>query len=136
MVPVRDMSAWIKSNRRLFAWMPVFVWACVIFFLSVLPFKKEAPSFTLFVHFDKIGHFLEYAVLSVLMVRGLRHDLRGFSRAGMFGFTLISAGAYGIVLELAQRFIPGRDPGVGDAVMNICGTLAGLFIGRIFIWPK
>lgn len=128
------MKTWLKGENRLFAWMPVILWASVIFFFSALP-ARSVPLIAE-PYLDEILHFLEYVLLAFLMMRALYRDVGHPFRGKHVLFTLISASAYGIVLELIQRFVPGRDAAVGDAVTNVAGIIFGILLGKIVVWQK
>ncbi len=73
---------------------------------------------------DKLGHFLVYAVLAVF--GGLAYWARGIEVA--VGVLLV---AYGCILEIAQINIPGRSGTVEDALANALGAMVGVVIVRI-----
>ncbi len=123
----------ITYHRHVFAWVFPIVWASVILALSLLPLSGQSV-FTV-KHFDKISHFIEYAVLSLLMVRSFRHaGSLPFAKSSLF--TLILGGGYGILMELAQRFVPGRDANLHDAAANIAGLAFGIILGKLFYYGR
>jgi VanZ family protein len=127
------MITWLKQDKPLFVWMPPTVWACVIFVFSLLPYRTYV-QFTVG-HFDKMAHFFEYTILAALLLRSLRLTKHlSFNRT--FLFALILCGGYGILMELMQRFVPGRDSSVSDIIINFMGTIFGIFVGRIMLWQK
>jgi VanZ family protein len=128
------MKRLLGEERRLFAWMPVILWASIILFFSVLPARK-IPLITV-QYLDKAFHFFEFAILAFLMMRSLYRDIKHPLRENHVLFTLISGSAYGIVLELIQRFVPGRDMAAGDVVANIAGIVLGILLGKIIVWQK
>jgi len=124
----------IRKKHKAVTWGPVSLWALVVLFLSTIP-CVGLPEVSID-HFDKIVHFFEYFVLSMLLVKALfdhRDDLPGKK---VFLFTLIIAGMYGIVMELLQSFIPGRTPSLADVAANVLGVLAGLLLGKVVICRK
>jgi VanZ family protein len=128
------MTNWIKEEKRIYAWVPAILWSFVILFFSVLPSEKitliTAP------YLDKGFHFVEFMVLGFLVVRAFYRDTANPLRGKYALFTLIFAGLYGIVLELLQLFVPGRDSTVGDALMNVLGVMTGVLMGKIIVWRK
>jgi VanZ family protein len=40
----------------------------------------------------------------------------------------------GGLLEIAQAFVPGRSPELGDAIANSAGALVGAFAGMLIRW--
>ena len=128
-----DIIKWIKEEKPIFAWTPVIIWAVIILVLSVLPYRVT-PQLTVS-YLDKMLHLFFYLVFSYLV-------LRSFLRAGRkldYGealFALILGGCYGIVIEVLQRYVPGRDPCMNDAMYNILGALIGILIGRWILWQR
>jgi len=124
----------VAKDKGIFAWWPALLWALVKLLFAVLPYKR-VPSITTG-YFDKVAHFIEYFILSVLVVRGLSNHSEHPFRDRVFSFTLILGGLYGIVLELMQHLVPGRHPSFGDAAANLAGVLVGLIIGKEVLWRK
>ncbi|MFH1552969.1 MAG: VanZ family protein, partial [Candidatus Omnitrophota bacterium] len=83
-------------------------------------------------YFDKVAHFFEYAFLAALIVRSMRRTGR-LSGMKISLFTLILSGGYGIVMELLQRFVPGRDASLYDVVANAAGTIFGIILGILLL---
>jgi len=124
----------IGKKHKILIWAPTFVWAMVVFFLSVIP-SHDLPDPTIS-HLDKGVHFFEYVIFAILIIKGL--DVQ---REGIFGgrrllFTLIIAGLYGILMELCQFLVPGREPSLGDVAANIGGAVFGIMIGKVMICRK
>ena len=51
-------------------------------------------------------------------------------------FALILGSSYGIVIEVLQKYIPGRDACMNDVMYNILGALIGILIGRWILWRR
>jgi len=87
-----------------------FVWLVLIFIVSLYPEPPHPPGEFKFM--DKIEHFYVYAVLGVLYVAWRRKpDFKAF---------LLIAGI-GMLNEILQGFIPGRDMSLGDFLANAAG---------------
>ena len=72
---------------------------------------------------DKLAHFLAYAVLA--LCGGFAFSVH---RIGVtVGGSLID---YGSILEISQIFIPGRSGSIADAIADGLGVLAGMVIAR------
>ncbi|MEA3489708.1 MAG: VanZ family protein [Candidatus Omnitrophota bacterium] len=127
-----DIKKWMIKDRHLSAWFPFLVWACVIFVFAVLPYNWDLPLTV--GSFDKMAHFFEFTVLSILIVRGF-YSFGGRIHARNMLLTLILGGGYGILVELIQKFVPGRDASPGDVLANIAGIVFGLVLGKA-IWRK
>ena len=126
------MKNWLKEDRAVYAWVPAFIWGGIVFFFSVLPYKGVSPLVS---PFDKMLHFFEYTLLAFLIIRGyFKITELGYGKSVLF--TLIIGGGYGILLELIQQYVPGRDANVWDAAANIAGVAFGILIGKVIIWQK
>jgi VanZ family protein len=127
------MFDWLKKENEFFAWVPTLMWGTLILVFSVLPYRM-LPSITVG-YFDKMAHFFEYTILAVLIGRGLYSTGKEFSTKNIL-LTLILGGVYGILMELVQRFIPGRDASPGDIAANMAGIVFGILIGKLVLWQK
>lgn len=67
---------------------------------------------------DKIVHSGEFAVLGLLLERGLGSAL----------LATLTAAAYGVVDEWHQSFVPGRDAVASDALADLVGAAIGAFL--------
>ena len=74
---------------------------------------------------DKIEHFTAYFVLAALPVLGIE------TRKGVFA--ALSMILLGVLLDLAQKFIPGRTFDFADIAANTAGVLAALGIAWIIL---
>lgn len=73
---------------------------------------------------DKAVHFMAYAFITV--IPGLRLA-RGWPLGGAAAFAL----SLGLILEFAQRFVPGRSFDLHDLAANSAGVAAGLAVSLI-----
>jgi len=138
------MTRW----SRLKAWLPAIAWAAVISGLSTDTFSAEHTSLIivpvlqwLFPHASaatiammhgvirKSAHFTEYFVLSVLLVRGLRSENRGWTLKWAIWAILISAG-YAALDEFHQSFVPSRTASGWDAMLDTVGAIAAQIVLR------
>ena len=127
------MFNWIKEENHFFAWIPTLMWGTMILFFSILPYHLNPPLTV--GYFDKMVHFFEYAVLGVLVGKGLYSTGKRFS-AGNIVLILIITSGYGILMELVQSFVPGRCPSPGDVLANIAGVVFGIVLGKVVLWQK
>ena len=119
--------------RRLCPWVPVAVYAGLVFLLSSqpqpLPFlPKEIWSF------DKLLHGVEYAVLGFLLARALRAG--GLPAARIFLGALVLASLYGASDELHQSFVPNRDCDPRDWAADTVGAAVGAALGARSLRPR
>jgi VanZ family protein len=105
------------SSRRLSVWLPVLVWAAVIFTLSAIPDLGTGLGV-----WDTIlrkgAHTLEYAILGALLLRALRREAPAF---------FIGVG-YAITDELHQHFVGGRHASPRDVAIDSVGVFLGLLV--------
>ena len=71
----------------------------------------------------KLGHFTEYLVFGVLIVRALRDADEWRWRHAVMAIAL--ATLYAVTDEVHQYFVPGRTAAVGDVVIDGFGAFAG-----------
>lgn len=123
---------WLKTDRPIFAWIPSLIWGSVILLFSVLPLKNVFPL--TIGYFDKLAHTFEYTLLSFLLMKAFYRQRYDFPIENVV-FTLILAGGYGIVMELLQLYVPGREANLVDVVFNLLGVIIGILLGRT-LWRK
>jgi VanZ family protein len=117
-----------QVRTRSFArWIAVVAWIALVFYLSA---QSSLPMLS--GRFDSLesfaGHFLEYAVLALLLRWAL--DGLGVARAALWAF--VFAVAYGLTDEFHQHFVPGRHMDPVDLLTDAIGAAAALwFAGRV-----
>lgn len=141
--------------RSLRLWWPALVWAAVISWFSTATFTSEnkgkiiipvlhwilpnLPQETLiFLHgvIRKCGHFVEYFVLSLLILRGLRAGRQESHLKWALAAVVLVAG-YAALDEWHQSFVPGRTAAVGDVLLDTTGGLAAQALAAlIFLWGE
>jgi VanZ family protein len=105
----------VPASRALSAWLPVILWAGVIFAFSSIPsLSSGLGSWDTVLR--KIAHAAEYAVLGALLLRALRREVAAFA-AGV---------AYAITDEIHQHFVAGRHASAVDVAIDAVGVLAGI----------
>jgi VanZ family protein len=98
----------------------------VIWFLSaqsILPQPKGILGF------DKLQHFIAYFVLAASIIPWFSPRRRIFRSLWMCLPAALIASGYGIVDELHQYFVPGRDCNVWDWIADTLGAVFGAFTG-------
>jgi VanZ family protein len=112
--------------NKLSLWAPVVGQMALIFGISGL--SNPAPLMPNGLS-DKAGHFIGYALLSVLLMRALS----GGRSAGITWRTallaILFATLYGASDEIHQSFVPGRTPDVHDLMADALGGCAGAALG-------
>jgi VanZ family protein len=107
------------TRRQITRWAAVVIWAAVIFHLSSL---SRLPPFVATWSLTALAHFVEYAVLTLLLIRALAAHRLARSRA--LWIAVVLAIAYGVSDEYHQSFVPNRRPSRLDLVVDSLGVLA------------
>lgn len=107
-------------------WGPAVAQMAAIFALSSQESLPSLPGGLT----DYTGHFIGYAILGVLLLRGFAGAAwRGVtSRAGWLAVAVSSA--YGVTDEVHQLFVPGRSATVEDWIADTLGAIAGVTLVR------
>jgi len=97
-------------------WLPVLLWAGVIFFLSSIPNLESGleQDFTL----RKVAHILEYAILTFLLFRAF-----SFKSNKLIILSVIIAFLYALSDEYHQSFVFGREGTLRDVAIDSIGIL-------------
>jgi VanZ family protein len=133
-------------KTRIKNWLPVCLWASLIFFFSTdhfsfdntaqffgfvfswlwpeMPTEEIAP-----VHgaMRKVGHWAEYFVLAVLVLRALRDETGKKWELRHAALTLVFIFVYALSDELHQTFVPSRTASFGDVMIDVLGGICGIF---------
>jgi VanZ family protein len=106
-------------SRAVLAWVPVALWAGLIFGLSAVPDLGTGLG-TWDLVLRKIAHFCEYAILGFLLVRATRREPVAFALGVL----------YAASDEIHQHFVPGRHAAVRDVAIDSAGVLVGVLAAR------
>ncbi len=101
---------------RVSAWLPVVVWAAVIFTFSSIPDLGTGLG-TWDTILRKGAHMTEYAILGALLLRALGSEPAAF----------LGGVAYAISDEIHQHFVRGRHSSPVDVAWDALGVAIGLF---------
>jgi VanZ family protein len=123
-------------------WWPALLWAVVISIFSSSLFTSEntgrviiaihhklfpqsSMATLILVHhyIRKTGHVVEYFILSLLVLRGIRGERRGLKLAWALATVGLVAG-FASIDEYHQSFVPGRTPAVSDVLLDTAGGAA------------
>ena len=107
----------MASSRTLSLWVPVVLWAGVIFALSSIPSLGTGLGTWDYV-LRKCAHMTEYALLAALLYRALARRVPAF----------LAALAYAVSDEVHQHFVHGRHATPVDVAIDAVGILAGLLV--------
>jgi len=105
------------ATSRFSAWLPVIVWAAVIFTLSSIPHLGTGLG-TWDTVLRKGAHVTEYAIFGLLLLRAVGRELPAF---------LIGV-AYAITDEVHQHFVQGRHASPIDVAIDSAGILLGIVV--------
>jgi VanZ family protein len=111
------VSTQVTTTRRTApsAWLPVVVWAAVIFTFSSVPsLGTDLGTWDLVLR--KLAHLGEYALLGLLLARWVRRP----------GAALALAAAYAVTDEVHQTFVEGRHGAPLDVGIDTLGALVGI----------
>ena len=97
-------------------WALAIGYAVLIMIVSSIPSEEFPVGMPL--HLDKAAHAVEYAILALLVCRAVRTPSRKALVLIAFSCTI-----YGILDELHQYLIAGRDPNIWDAAADAAGSI-------------
>ena len=109
----------MAASRALTHWLPVVLWAALIFALSSIPSLSTDLGVWDYV-LRKCAHMTEYAVLAFLLARALEREAPAFV-AGLL---------YAASDELHQAFVRGRHASPIDVAIDSVGLAAGVLVWR------
>ena len=114
------------AAAKLKIFVPAMLWAAVILAVSSIPYFSP-PSMG-FSFEDKIAHFGEYLVFGILLAFGFSRQRWSWGR--VFLASAAVSGVFGILDELHQLLIPGRQMDGLDMLSDIAGSIcaAGLYV--------
>jgi VanZ family protein len=137
--------------RWLKLWWPALVWAVLISTFSTGAFSSERTSLLIIpllrwlmphaspetlseLHhlIRKCAHFVEYFILSLLILRGIRAG----RKESHFGWALVAVGivtGYAALDEFHQSFVPGRGAAVRDVLLDTAGGVAAQLVAALFM---
>jgi VanZ family protein len=107
----------MARSRLVTVWLPVLVWAAVIFTLSSIPSLSTGLG-TWDTILRKGAHLTEYAILGGLLYRAL----------GREPLALAVGIAYAATDELHQYFVRGRHASPVDVAIDAVGVAAGMLV--------
>jgi VanZ family protein len=142
----------LKTVRWLARWWPALVWAVAIFSFStgafsakntsrfiipvfhwIFPHASHAALLAMHHFVRKCGHFTEYFVLSLLILRGIRAGRRETRLAWALAAIALVAG-YAAFDEFHQSFVPGRGGlEFSDVLLDTIGGAAAQAIAALLV---
>ena len=141
-------------RRWLRNWGPALAWAVVIWIFSTELFNAARTGSFLYailrwlmpgisadtlqlIHglVRKCGHFTEYFVFSLLVLRGIRGGRAGLRLAWNLAALAIAA-AYASLDEVHQALVPSRTASLLDVLINVSGATAAQVIAAWINWRR
>jgi VanZ family protein len=113
----RDPRAELAERLRL--WLPVALWAALIFVVSSIPSLSTGLG-TWDLVLRKLAHLSEFAVLSALLLRAVGRHVPAFA-VGL---------AYAVSDEVHQHFVRGRHAALRDVAVDAVGLALGFVVFR------
>jgi VanZ family protein len=124
-------------------WVPVILWAGLIFYFSTEQFSSSQTSRLLgpflswlfpgisadriqLVHLllRKLGHLTEYLVFSILLLHALRQNYGGLAMRHV-AWSVTFVVLYAVSDEFHQVFVPSRTAHINDLLIDVVGGICG-----------
>lgn len=112
----------MTKSRVLTVWLPVVLWAGVIFAFSSVPSLSTGLG-TWDTILRKAAHITEYAILGALLYRAFRREAPA----------LATGIAYAASDELHQHFVRGRHASAVDVAIDALGLTIGMLV---WLWVR
>ncbi|MSQ40861.1 MAG: hypothetical protein EXR55_04245 [Dehalococcoidia bacterium] len=125
-----------RSVRLLLAWLPLFLWLGLIYYLSSRSSFPEPPlppggGVWLRPYLSPLAHVVEYVVLGALAYRAAHTGRTGRRLwVGVFIFGVVA----GALDEFHQSYVRGRAAELADVLADGAGTL--LALATIWVWRR
>lgn len=114
-------------TRRLALWVPVALWAGLLFVLSSRSDLGAAGRIP-----DWLTHGTAYLLLAVLLARAVARGVGRPLAARTALLVVLAATLYGVSDEWHQSLVAGRDSSAGDVAKDAGGALLGVLLFRRF----
>lgn len=115
----------MPTSRALSVWLPVVVWAAVIFTLSSIPSLTTGLGFW-DILLRKAAHMTEYAILGALLLRALDRVVPAF----------VVGVLYAVTDEIHQHFVRGRYASPVDVLIDAAGVAIGIYVLLRLVRPR
>ena len=120
--------------RVFWYWMPVVLYAGMIFYLSSQSHPEERlPSLLLEGVSDKVLHAVEYGILSLLCYRAFRWAAGPAVAHTAVVLAIVTASVYGLTDEVHQLFVPFASRAalfwLADTIGAVIGAMSWRFLG-------
>ena len=116
-------------------WIPVVMYAGLIFFLSAQSDPEQYVPVFSFPGADKLEHAVEYSVLGILCYRAFRYAAGGWASRYALLLAIVIASGYGVSDEFHQYFVPLREADGWDVLADTIGASLGS-LGWHHLWSR
>lgn len=103
-------------------WLPVIIYAIIIFNISSVP-GEDIPD--VFPSQSYIFHFFEYFAFALLIKRALKEYCHKETNNRRLLMVIAIIFAYSLLDEFHQSFIPNRTASLSDVFIDVLGSVAG-----------
>jgi VanZ family protein len=117
----------VSGKKISYTWL-VIAYAALILIISSIP--DLSPPQLGFKFQDKLYHFLEYAVFSILLFYALLNSPRNFLQRNFLVVAILIGLVYAAIDEIHQSLIPGRSADVTDFLADFLG----LALVQLIFW--
>jgi len=121
-------NGWLR--KFLIYHLPAILYAGLIIAVSSISNLKTPKIVNL--QFDKIAHFIEYALLAFLVFRSAINLGSKITRNRAFIIASVFVLIFAQFDELYQKMVPGRDASIGDLAVDLLGAALVL----ILLWYR
>ena len=112
-----------RNYHYFYYWFPVLLYCIVIFIQSEYAHSFEVRKLP---HIDKLFHFLGYALLGVLFIRGFNNSRFRNDYKCILIASILLTGLFGISDEFHQQYTPYRNADIWDALVDMAGGTLGV----------
>jgi VanZ family protein len=128
-------------------WLPVILWAGLIYFAStrhfaaantseplisrlakLLPAAPHSQLQRLHVIGRKFGHWFGYFVLALLLARAIEFEFPELPQPMKLGWTAALVSLYAVADEFHQSLVPNREGSVSDVLIDVSGGLSAIVL--------
>ncbi len=107
-------------------YLPLFIWAFLIFYLSAVPHLKSSFPQVWDLVLRKAAHLFEFGILALLLLRlGLRQEEKNKNKLKIYLAALVFSLLYAGFDEWHQGFVPGRSASFYDVLIDAMGIFGG-----------
>ncbi len=119
-------------------WLPVFLWAGLIFYLSSVPNLESGFEADFFLR--KAAHIFEYAVLVILLFNAFFRSFEKKQKQPSFKtvvfYVFLISFLYAVSDEFHQTFVFGRSGNIKDVLIDSVGIILGIIVFLVSVKSK